>query len=37
MVERAGGYSDDCCMSFGHENFGLMVEIAGGAQPRLRR
>lgn len=30
FVERAGGYSDDCCMSFGNENFGRMVEIAGG-------
>jgi iron complex transport system substrate-binding protein len=30
MLERAGGYSDDCCMSFGNENFGKMVEIAGG-------
>jgi iron complex transport system substrate-binding protein len=30
IVERAGGYSDDCCMSFGNENFGKMVEIAGG-------
>ncbi|MDJ1156649.1 ABC transporter substrate-binding protein [Chelatococcus sp. SYSU_G07232] len=30
MVDRAGGYSDTCCMSFGRENFGLMVEIAGG-------
>lgn len=30
FVERAGGYSDDCCMSFGNENFGKMVEIAGG-------
>lgn len=30
FVERAGGYSDDCCMSFGNENFGLMVELAGG-------
>ncbi|WP_152046714.1 ABC transporter substrate-binding protein [Aureimonas psammosilenae] len=30
FVERAGGYSDDCCMSFGDENFGKMVEIAGG-------
>jgi ABC-type Fe3+-hydroxamate transport system, periplasmic component len=30
MIERAGGYSDDCCMSFGRENFGKMVEIAGG-------
>lgn len=30
MMERAGGYSDDCCMSFGNENFGRMVDIAGG-------
>lgn len=30
MMERAGGYSDDCCMSFGDENFGRMVAIAGG-------
>ena len=30
FMERAGGYSDDCCMSFGNENFGRMVEIAGG-------
>ncbi|THF47543.1 ABC transporter substrate-binding protein [Allorhizobium terrae] len=30
FVERAGGYSDDCCMSFGNENFGKMVDIAGG-------
>jgi iron complex transport system substrate-binding protein len=30
FVERAGGYSDDCCMSFGNKNFGKMVEIAGG-------
>ncbi|WP_236016083.1 ABC transporter substrate-binding protein [Brucella endophytica] len=30
FIERAGGYSDDCCMSFGDENFGKMVEIAGG-------
>jgi iron complex transport system substrate-binding protein len=30
FVERAGGYSDDCCMSFGNENFGLMVQMAGG-------
>ncbi len=30
MMERAGGYTDDCCMSFGNENFGKMVEIAGG-------
>ncbi|NVO23279.1 ABC transporter substrate-binding protein [Donghicola mangrovi] len=30
FVERAGGYSEDCCMSFGGANFGQMVEIAGG-------
>ncbi|MCA1939677.1 MAG: ABC transporter substrate-binding protein [Caenispirillum bisanense] len=30
FIDRAGGYSDDCCMSFGAENFGKMVEIAGG-------
>lgn len=30
MMERAGGYSDDCCMSFGNENFGKFVELAGG-------
>ena len=30
FVERAGGYSEDCCMSFGAGNFGRMVELAGG-------
>jgi iron complex transport system substrate-binding protein len=30
MVDRIPGYSDECCMSFGPENFGKMVEIAGG-------
>ncbi|MCB5177568.1 ABC transporter substrate-binding protein [Microvirga lenta] len=30
MMERAAGYTDDCCMSFGNENFGKMVEMAGG-------
>ncbi len=30
FMERAGGYSDDCCMSFGDENFGKMVKLAGG-------
>jgi iron complex transport system substrate-binding protein len=30
FMERAAGYSDDCCMSFGNENFGKMVEMAGG-------
>ncbi|MDI9222361.1 ABC transporter substrate-binding protein [Pantoea sp. EA-12] len=31
MIDRAGGYTDECCMSFGNENFGQMVEIAGGS------
>lgn len=30
FVERAGGYSEDCCMSFGNANFGRFVELAGG-------
>jgi iron complex transport system substrate-binding protein len=30
FVDRAGGYSDDCCMTFGDGNFGQYVEIAGG-------
>ncbi|MDB6454815.1 ABC transporter substrate-binding protein [Falsirhodobacter sp. 20TX0035] len=30
FIDRAGGYSDDCCMSFGNGNFGEYVEIAGG-------
>lgn len=30
MIDRAGGYSEECCMSFGDENFGRMVEVAGG-------
>jgi iron complex transport system substrate-binding protein len=30
MLDRIPGYSDGCCMSFGKENFGLMVEMAGG-------
>lgn len=30
MVDRIPGYSDACCMTFGPENFGKMVEIAGG-------
>ena len=30
FIERAGGYSEDCCMSFGNENFGRFVELAGG-------
>ena len=30
MIDRAAGYTDECCMSFGDENFGRMVEVAGG-------
>lgn len=30
FVERAGGYSEDCCMSFGNAKFGTFVELAGG-------
>ncbi|MCR4264784.1 ABC transporter substrate-binding protein [Nitratireductor sp. ZSWI3] len=30
FIERAGGYSEDCCMSFGDDNFGKYVELAGG-------
>jgi len=30
MVDRIPGYSEGCCLSFGPENFGRMVEIAGG-------
>ncbi|NMM44063.1 ABC transporter substrate-binding protein [Rhodospirillaceae bacterium KN72] len=30
FIDRAGGYSEDCCMSFGPGNFGDYVEIAGG-------
>ncbi|MDX5434073.1 MAG: ABC transporter substrate-binding protein [Halomonas sp.] len=30
FVDRAGGYTEDCCMSFGPGNFGEYVEIAGG-------
>lgn len=31
FIDRAGGYSDDCCMSFGQGNFGEYVELAGGS------
>ncbi|MCE9664781.1 ABC transporter substrate-binding protein [Halomonas sp. M5N1S17] len=31
FVDRAGGYSEECCMSFGPGNFGEYVEIAGGS------
>lgn len=30
MLDRIPGYSDACCMSFGPENFGKMVDVAGG-------
>ncbi|MGL4271535.1 MAG: ABC transporter substrate-binding protein [Pseudomonas paracarnis] len=30
FIERIGGYTDDCCLSFGNENFGLFVQMAGG-------
>lgn len=30
FIERIGGYTDDCCLSFGNENFGLFVDMAGG-------
>lgn len=30
FIDRAGGYSDDCCMTFGDGNFGKFVEMAGG-------
>lgn len=30
FLERAAGFSDECCMSFGSGNFGRMVEMAGG-------
>ncbi|MFG6176115.1 ABC transporter substrate-binding protein [Halomonas sp. THAF12] len=30
FIDRAGGYSEECCMSFGPGNFGEYVEIAGG-------
>ncbi|MBH8581365.1 ABC transporter substrate-binding protein [Bisbaumannia pacifica] len=31
FIDRAGGYSEDCCMSFGPGNFGEYVELAGGS------
>lgn len=30
FIERIGGYTEDCCLSFGNENFGRFVEVAGG-------
>jgi len=31
FIERAAGWSDECCWSYGNENFGKMVEMAGGS------
>lgn len=31
FIDRAGGYSDECCMSFGPANFGDYVTLAGGS------
>lgn len=31
FIERIGGYSEDCCLTFGDENFGRFVEMAGGS------
>ncbi|KGE79228.1 ABC transporter substrate-binding protein [Halomonas sp. ND22Bw] len=31
LIDRAGGYSEECCMSFGPGNFGEYVELAGGS------
>ncbi|WP_082722395.1 ABC transporter substrate-binding protein [Burkholderia mayonis] len=30
MLERAAGLYDDCCLSYGHGNFGILVRAAGG-------
>ncbi|MGJ7545902.1 ABC transporter substrate-binding protein [Variovorax sp. LT1R16] len=30
FIERIGGYTEDCCLSFGNENFGKFLEMAGG-------
>lgn len=30
FVERIGGYTRDCCLTFGRGNFGQLVEMAGG-------
>lgn len=30
FIERIGGYTTDCCLTFGDENFGKFVELAGG-------
>jgi len=30
FIERAAGFSEECCMSFGDTNFGQLIELAGG-------
>lgn len=30
FIERIAGYSDDCCATFGTENLGRVVQMAGG-------
>lgn len=30
FLERLGGYSDECCMTFGRGSFGRFVKLAGG-------
>ncbi|WP_233433110.1 ABC transporter substrate-binding protein [Thalassospira povalilytica] len=30
FIDRAAGFYEDCCHSFGNSNFGAMVEFAGG-------
>jgi iron complex transport system substrate-binding protein len=30
FIERAGGYAQDCCLTFGRESIGQLVEMAGG-------
>ncbi|MBS4431283.1 ABC transporter substrate-binding protein [Pectobacterium punjabense] len=30
FIERLGGYTDECCLTFGRDNFGKFVQLAGG-------
>ncbi|HEF8772689.1 TPA: ABC transporter substrate-binding protein [Providencia stuartii] len=30
FIERIGGYTDECCLTFGDGNFGRFVSLAGG-------
>jgi iron complex transport system substrate-binding protein len=30
FIERIGGYTQDCCLTFGRENVGRLVDMAGG-------